>query len=90
MAVMSDDVTFEEFTAYVLERRGAVPLLELQELFERRKRLKSVSVNNGQGLRSSLPDDEKTLSKREREAKSFAEASAGGRNIEKLSEKATW
>jgi|TARA_B100001142_G_scaffold205482_1_gene203828 hypothetical protein len=90
MAILPENVSFEEFTAYVLERRKAVPLAELQELYDRRARLKSVSVNNGQGLRSILPADEKNLTIRERERKLVAEAKAAGRSIEKLPEKATW
>ena len=89
MAVLPDGATFEEFTEYVLKRRGQVPLLELQELYERRIRLKSISVNQGNGIDSTLPPDERGLTKREREAKVFAEAKSQGRNIEKLPEKAT-
>ena len=88
MAVLPDGATFEEFTEYVLKRRGQVPLLELQELYERRIRLKSLSVNQGNGFDSTLPPDERGLTKREREAKVFAEAKSQGRNIEKLPEKA--
>ncbi|MCH2362763.1 MAG: hypothetical protein MK329_17050 [Pirellulales bacterium] len=88
MAVLPDGATFEEFTEYVLKRRGQVPLLELQELYERRIRLKSISVNQGNGFDSTLPPDERGLTKREREAKVFAEAKSQGRNIEKLPEKA--
>tara|TARA_B100000530_G_scaffold105419_1_gene65232 strand:+ start:626 stop:898 length:273 start_codon:yes stop_codon:yes gene_type:complete len=90
MAVLPDGATFEEFTEYVLKRRGQVPLLELQELYERRIRLKSISVNQGNGFDSTLPPDERGLTKREREAKVFAEAKSQGRNIEKLPEKATF
>lgn len=90
MAVLPDGATFEEFTEYVLKRRGQVPLLELQELYERRIRLKSISVNQGNGIDSTLPPDERGLTKREREAKVFAEAKSQGRNIEKLPEKATF
>ena len=90
MAVLPDETTFEEFTEYVLKRRGQVPLLELQELYERRIRLKSISVNQGNGFDSTLPPDERGLTKREREAKVFAEAKSQGRNIEKLPEKATF
>jgi len=90
MAILPENVSFEEFTAYVLKRRGTVPLAELQELYDRRTRLKSVSVNNGQGLRSILPSDEQGLTIRERERKIVAEAKAQGRSIEKLPEKATW
>jgi len=88
MAVLPDGATFEEFTEYVVKRRGQVPLLELQELYERRIRLKSISVNQGNGFDSTLPPDERGLTKREREAKVFAEAKSQGRNIEKLPEKA--
>ena len=90
MAALPDGATFEEFTEYVLKRRGQVPLLELQELYERRIRLKSISVNQGNGFDSTLPPDERGLTKREREAKVFAEAKSQGRNIEKLPEKATF
>ena len=87
MAVLPDGATFEEFAEYVLARRD-VPLSELRELYERRLRLKSITVSTGQGFQSSLPRDEQGLTKREREAKVFAEAKASGRNIEKLPEKA--
>lgn len=90
MAVLPDGATFEEFTAYVLKRRGSVPLAELKELYERRIRLKSVIVHNGQGLRSILPVEERNLTNKERDAKTFAEAKASGRNIEPIPAKATW
>tara|TARA_B100000586_G_scaffold20362_1_gene13486 strand:+ start:3890 stop:4162 length:273 start_codon:yes stop_codon:yes gene_type:complete len=82
--VLHDGATFEEFAEYVLERREAVPLTELEELYERHLRLKSVTVSTGQGYQSILPPDEQGLTKREREAKVFAEATATGRNIDKL------
>jgi|TARA_R100000900_G_scaffold141774_1_gene123067 hypothetical protein len=88
MAVIPDGATFEEFTEYVLERRGSVPLKELKELYERRLRLKSIVVSTGQGFQSTLAPDERGLTKRQREAKVVAEAKAQGRNIEKLPEKA--
>ena len=87
MAVLPDGASFEEFAQYVLARRD-VPLSELRELYERRLRLKSITVSTGQGYQSTLPRDEQGLTKREREAKVFAEAKASGRNIEKLPEKA--
>ena len=87
MAVLPDGATFEEFAEYVLERRD-VPLSELRELYERRLRLKSITVSTGQGYQSTLPRDEQGLTNREREAKVFAEAKQQGRNIEKVSEKA--
>ena len=88
MAVLPDGASFEEFTAYVLERRGQVPLAELKELYERRLRLKSITVSTGQGYQSTLPREEQGLTNREREAKVFAEAKSQGRNIEKLPQKA--
>ncbi len=87
MAVLPDGASFEEFAQYVLARRD-VPLSELRELYERRLRLKSITVSTGQGYESTLPPEERGLTKREREAKVFAEAKASGRNIEKLPEKA--
>lgn len=88
MAVLPDEASFEEFTAYVLKRRGQVALTELKELYERRLRLKSITVSTGQGYESTLPRDEQGLTKRQREAKVFAEAKSQGRSIEKLPEKA--
>tara|TARA_R110002020_G_scaffold247770_2_gene461744 strand:- start:8475 stop:8744 length:270 start_codon:yes stop_codon:yes gene_type:complete len=87
MAVLPDGASFQEFAEYVLARRD-VPLSELRELYERRLRLKSVTISTGQGYQSTLPRDERGLTKREREAKVFAEAKSQGRNIEKVSEKA--
>jgi len=50
----------------------------------------TVKINAGTGIQSLLPDDEQGLTNRERERKTFAEATAQGRNIEKLPEKATF
>ena len=87
MAVLPDGATFAEFADYVLTRRD-VPLSELRELYERRLRLKSITVHTGEAYRKTLPVDERHLTNREREAKVFAEAKSQGRNIEKLPEKA--
>ena len=87
MAVLPDGASFQEFAEYVLARRD-VPLSELRELYERRLRLKSITVSTGQGYQSTLPRDEQGLTNREREAKVFAEAKSQGRNIEKLPQKA--
>ena len=87
MAVLPDGATFAEFAEYVLARRD-VPLSELRELYARRLRLKSITVSTGEGYQSTLPPDERGLTKREREAKVLAEAKASGRNIQKLPEKA--
>ena len=86
MAVLPDGASFQEFAEYVLARRD-VPLSELRELYERRLRLKSITISTGQGFQSTLPSDEQGLTKREREAKVFAEAKSQGRNIEKMPEK---
>ena len=90
MAVLPDGATFEEFTDYVLKRRGQVPLMELRKLYERRLRLKSVTVSTGQGLQSILPADEQGLTKVERERKIHAEVMSSGRNVEKVSERAVF
>ena len=87
MAVLPDGASFQEFAEYVLARRD-VPLSELRELYERRLRLKSITVSTGQGYQSPLPREEQGLTNREREAKVFAEAKSQGRNIEKLPQKA--
>lgn len=87
MAVLPDGASFQEFAEYVLARRD-VPLSELRELYERRLRLKSITVSTGQGYQSTLPPEEQGLTNREREAKVFAEAKSQGRNIEKLPQKA--
>ncbi|OUW44361.1 MAG: hypothetical protein CBD49_01055 [Acidimicrobiaceae bacterium TMED189] len=88
MAVLPDEASFEEFTHYVIQRRGQVPYTELQELYERRLRLKSITISTGQGFQSILPRDEQGLTKRERENKVVSEYQQSGRNIEKLPEKA--
>ncbi len=87
MAVLPDGATFAEFADYVLVRRD-VPLSQLRELYERRLRLKSITVSTGRGYQATLAPDEQGLTRREREAKVYAEATASGRNIEKLPEKA--
>ena len=87
MAVLPDGASFQEFAEYVLARRD-VPLSELRELYERRLRLKSITVSTGQGYQSTLPPEEQGLTNREREAKVFAEAKSQGRKIEKLPQKA--
>lgn len=78
MAVLPDGATFEEFTQYVLERRGQVPLQELEELYERRLRLKSVTVARGETIRNMLPPEDRDLTMKEREKKIISEARAAG------------
>ena len=83
MALLPDGASFEEFVVYVSERRGDVPLAELKELYERRLRLKSVSIATGETMRAMLPRDEQHLTMREREKKVLAEARAAGHTPER-------
>ena len=83
MAVLRNGATFEEFVEYVSERRGDVPMTELKELYERRLRLKSVSIARGETIRAMLPPDEQDLTMRERENKVLAEARAAGHEPER-------
>ena len=83
MAILPDGATFEEFVDYVSERRGDVPMTELKELYERRLRLKSVSIARGETIRAMLPPDEQDLTMREREKKVLAEARAAGHEPER-------
>ncbi len=83
MAVLHNGATFEEFVEYVSERRGDVPMTELKELYERRLRLKSVSIARGETIRAMLPPDEQDLTMRERENKVLAEARAAGHEPER-------
>ena len=83
MAILPVGATFEEFTEYVLERREAVPLTELKELYDRRLRLQSVTITRGETMRKMLPPDEQDLTLREREKKVLAEARAGGHTPER-------
>ncbi len=83
MAILPDGASFEEFVVYVSERRGDVPMTELKELYERRLRLKSVSIATGETMRAMLPKDEQHLTMREREKKVLAEARAAGHTPER-------
>lgn len=83
MAVLPNGATFKEFIEYVTERRGDVPMTELEELYERRLRLKSVSIARGETMRAMLPKDEQDLTMREREKKVLAEARAAGHTPER-------
>ena len=83
MSVLRNGATFEEFVEYVSERRGDVPMTELKEWYERRLRLKSVSIARGETIRAMLPPDEQDLTMREREKKVLAEARAAGHEPER-------
>ena len=84
MAILPVGANFAEFTEYVLERRGAVPLTELKELYDRRLRLQSVTITRGETMRKMLPPDEQDLTLREREKKVLAEARAAGHTPERV------
>ena len=77
MAVLPDEASFQEFAEYVLARRD-VPLQELRELYERRLRLKSVTIARGETMRKMLPPEDRDLTMKEREKKIISEARAGG------------
>ena len=63
----------------------------LEDLWEWRQKLLTLSVDTKAGWRSrALSSDEQHLSKREVDEKRHAEAKSQGRNIERLSEKATF
>ena len=84
MAVLHHGATFEEFTDYVLERREAVPMTELKELYERRLRLQSVTITRGETMRKMLPPEDRDLTLREREKKILSEARAAGHTPERV------
>jgi hypothetical protein len=84
VAVLPHGATFEEFTGYVLERRGTVPLTELKELYERRLRLQSVTITRGETIRKMLPPEDRDLTMREREKKVLSEARAAGHTPERV------
>ena len=90
MAVLPPEALFAEFVADTRGLRGDVDDAELQDLWLWRQKLLTVKINAGTGIQSLLLDNEKGLTNSERERKTFAEATAQGRNIEKLPEKATF
>ena len=89
MAVLPPDATFNDFVSYTESIRGPLEPLVLEDLWEWRQKLLTLSVDTKAGWRSrSLSADEQHLSKREVDEKRFAEAKSQGRNIERLPEKA--
>ena len=61
---------------------------ELADLWEWRQKLLGIRIDTGRGFRSQMPSDEQHLSREELGRKTMAEASANGRNIERLPDKA--
>ena len=66
------------FRSHLLDRE-----LELKELYERRLKLKSISIATGETIRAMLPREEQHLTMREREQKVLAEARAAGHTPER-------
>ena len=89
MAVLPREASYGEFRDYVVERRGPLSCAELDDLWERRQKLLTLRVDTRVGWRSrALADDERHLSRRELGDKRLAEATAQGRNVERLPDKA--
>ena len=89
MAVLPREASYGEFRDYVVERRGPLSCAEIDDLWERRQKLLTLRVDTRVGWRSrALADDEKHLSRRELGDKRLAEATAQGRNVERLPDKA--
>ena len=87
MAILPRGASYSEFRDYIVDLRGMLPVEELDELWEWRQKLFGVRVDTGRGFRAQLPTDEQHLSREELGRKTMAEASANGRNIERLSDK---
>jgi len=90
VAILHPEASYEEFHDYVVERRGALSCAEIDDLWERRRRLLGIGFVTGRGSRSLLPPDEQHLSREERGRKTQQEALAQGRSIERLPDKATF
>ena len=89
MAVLPREASYGEFRDYVVERRGPLSCAEIDDLWERRQKLLTLRVDMRVGWRSrALADDERHLSRRELGDKRLAEATAQGRNVERLPDKA--
>ena len=89
MAVLPREASYVEFRDYVVARRGAVSRAEIDDLWDRRQKLLTLRVDTRAGWRShTLADDERHLSRRELGDKRLVEATAQGRNVERLPDKA--
>ena len=89
MAILPREASYGEFRDYVVERRGPLSCAEIDDLWERRQKLLTLRVDTRVGWRSrALADDERHLSRRELGDKRLAEATAQGRNVERLPDKA--
>ena len=88
MAVLPHDATFDDFVSYTESLRGPLEPVVLEGLWEWRQKLLGIRIDTGRGFRSQMPPDEQHLSREELGRKTMAEASANGRNIERLPEKA--
>ena len=78
--ILPADASKEEFYAYVIEQRGAVPDNELEDLWEWRQKLQGIRVVTGRGERSQLPPEEQHMTLKEREQKVISDARAQGKD----------
>jgi len=88
VAVLPPDATFDDFVSYTESLRGPLEPVALEELWEWRQKLLGIRIDTGRGFRTQLPADEQHLTREQRGRKAEAEAKAGGRNIERLPDKA--
>ena len=87
MAILPRGASYDEFCDYVVGLRGALPVDELDELWERHQKLSGIRFATGAGYRSTLPPDEQHLTREQLGQKTVADAKAAGRHIERLPDK---
>ena len=90
MSILPRETTYDEFCTYIVELRGSLSRVELDELWAWHRKLRGIRFATGRGYRSQLPPEEQYLTREERGRKTEAEALANGRNIERLPDKATF
>lgn len=90
MSILPREATYDEFCVYIVELRGPLPRVELDELWAWHQKLRGIKFVTGRGYRSQLPPEEQHLTREERGRKTKAEALANGRSIERLPDKATF
>ena len=90
MSILPREATYDEFCVYIVELRGPLPCVELDELWAWHQKLRGIKFATGRGYRSQLPPEEQHLTREERGRKTAAEALANGRSIERLPDKATF
>ena len=90
MSILPRETTYDEFCTYIVELRGSLSRVELDELWVWHRKLRGIRFATGRGYRSQLPPEEQHLTREERGRKTKAEALANGRSIERLPDKATF